>query len=283
MDFPPNPKDKPGYVLEFFDEFEDNHLDTTKWYPYLLPHWSSLERSAARIEVGDGSLKLRIEEDQTPWVDGGERASNLQTVHFSGAKGSRIGQFRHYNPEFVVTQDLPPVRHYTPLFGLFETRLKAVPVVGYHVALWMIGFDEPNAGEIRVFEIHGGNIGVERSRVDYGILTWDDPKLREELYEDYLLINAAEYNIYAVEWTPTHVDFYVNNTKLRTVQQSPQYPMPFMLGIYERPHEVREEDRHIPFPRVCEVDYFRAYRPLGGYRASAKHRMTQNSFRRAYA
>jgi Glycosyl hydrolases family 16 len=227
--------------------------------------WNSLEKSKARFRVSDGSLKLLIEENQEPWIDGGDRASNLQTAHFSGAKGSQVGQFRHYNLEFIVTQDIAPVQHYTPRFGYFETRLKAVPVVGYHVALWMIGFDEPQAGEIRCFEIHGGNVTMEKSRVDYGILCWDDPTLYEEIYEDYLPMNAADYHIYGVERRPKQVDFYVDNVKLRTLHQSPQYPMQFMLGVYERPHEVRAEDSGIPFPRVCEVDYFRGYQPIGGY------------------
>jgi hypothetical protein len=265
MDFPANPVNKPGYVLEFSDEFESTALDSKKWFPYLLPHWSSLERSKARYSVSDGSLKLFVEEKQKPWIDGGDRASNIQTAHFSGAKGSQVGQFRHYNPAFVVTEDLPTVQHYTPRFGYFETRLKAVPIVGYHVALWMIGFNEGQAGEIRAFEIHGANVGKEKSRLDYGILRWDDPTLNEECYEDYLPMNAADYHVYALEWTPTNVDFYVDNVKLRSLSQAPQYPMQFMLGIYERPHELRSEDSHLPFPRVCEVDYFRGYQPIGGY------------------
>jgi hypothetical protein len=265
MDFPANPKDKPGYVLEFSDEFEGVELDTSKWFPYLLPHWSSLERSKAHFKVGDGSLKLLVEKNHESWGDGSDKASNLQTAHFSGEKGSHVGQFRHYNPAFKVTENLPVVQNYTPQFGYFETRIKAVPVVGYHIALWMIGFDEPQAGEIRCFEIHGGNVSTERSRVDYGILKWDDSNLREELYEDWLPIHAADYHIYAVEWAPKHIDFYVDNVKLQSVKQSPQYPMQFMLGIYERPHEVRAEDAHIPFPRVCNVDYFRAYQPIKGY------------------
>ncbi|MGL4609813.1 MAG: glycoside hydrolase family 16 protein [Trueperaceae bacterium] len=265
MDFPPNHKDKGGYVLEFSDEFDGTELDTSKWFPYLLPHWSSLGRSKARFTLRDGSLKLLVEKEQMPWGDGSDRASNFQTANFSGVKGSRVGQFRHYNPNFVVTEDLPVVRNYTPQFGYFETRLKAVPVVGYHVALWMIGFDEAHSGEIRVFELHGGNVGTETSRVDYGVLPWDDPKLREETYEDDVPMNAADYHIYGVEWTPTKVDFYVDNVKLRTLHQSPRYPMQCMRGLYERPRELCPEDSEIPFPRVCEVDYFRAYQPVDGY------------------
>jgi Glycosyl hydrolases family 16 len=262
MDFPANPKEKAGYRLEFFDEFEAGQLDNNKWFPHMLPHWSTLEQSAARYELQDGSLKLLITRDQEPWRENADRASNLQTAHFSGPKGGTLGQFR-YDPTFRDTEDLPTLRHHTPQFGYFEIRIKAVPVVGYHDALWMIGVDAPQAGEIRVLEIHGGHIGLEQSRIDSGILRWDDPRLEKECHEDFLPINAAQFHVYAVEWTLTQVDFYVDNRKLRTIKQSPQYPMQFMLGVYERPFEVLEGDR--VFPKICEVDYFRSYQPIAGY------------------
>lgn len=160
MDFPANNPEKPGYRLEFSDEFENTELDQSKWFSYMLPHWSTLEDSAARYKLENGSLNLLIEHDQQVWLANSDRASNLQTAHYSGAKGSQDGQFR-YNPDFEVTADLPIVNHYTPQFGYFETRIKAVPVVGYHVALWMIGFAAEDAGEIRIFEIHQGNICLE--------------------------------------------------------------------------------------------------------------------------
>jgi Glycosyl hydrolases family 16 len=268
MDFPANDDTKLGYTLEFSDEFNGTQLDQTKWFPYMLPHWSSLEAAAARVALGDDVLKLLIEADQQPWLAGADRASNLQTAHYSGAKGSQIGQFNYF-PQGVVTADIEPVRNYTPHFGYFETRIKAVPVIGYHVALWMVEYDEAQAGEIRVFEIHGGNISTQQSRIDSGVLRWNDPLLTDECYEDVLQIDASEFHVYAVEWTPTHIDFFVDNVKMRTIHQSPNYPMQFMLGIYERPHELLEGDR-TPFPRVCEVDYFRGYQPVGGYPKGAK-------------
>jgi Glycosyl hydrolases family 16 len=260
MDFPANNKEKPGYTLEFSDEFENTTLDPSKWFPFMLPHWSSLKDSAARYKLENGSLKLLIEHDQNVWLANSDRASNLQTAHYSGAKGSKIGQFGYY-PNAVVTADLPMVKNYTPQFGYFETRIKAVPVVGYHIALWMIGFDAVQAGEIRGFEIHGANVAAEKSRVDVGILAWNDPMLHDDCFEDFLNINAAEFHIYAIEWTPTYVDFFVDNMKLRRINQSPQYPLQFMLGVYERPHEILEHSLK-DFPRVCEVDYFRGYQPV---------------------
>ena len=54
MDFPANGKQKLGFTLEFSDEFEDTNLNLTKWFPYMLPHWSTLEDSAARYKLENG-------------------------------------------------------------------------------------------------------------------------------------------------------------------------------------------------------------------------------------
>jgi hypothetical protein len=39
-DFPPNPLGKSGYFLEFYDEFDGDSPNLTKWIPYYLPQWS---------------------------------------------------------------------------------------------------------------------------------------------------------------------------------------------------------------------------------------------------
>jgi hypothetical protein len=253
---------RPGYELDFEDDFDGPDLDRTKWFPYMLPHWSSMARSAARYEVAAGILRLLIERDHERWRDGADRASNLATGSHAGPMGSDIGLFR-FDPTLTVTDDVPEIRNYAPRFGYFETRIRAVPVVGYHVALWMTGVEAAAAGEIRVFEIHGANVRQSGSRIDYGILRWDDPDLRDELYEDPLPIDASEFHTYAVEWTPRQVAFFVDDRERRRVDQSPQYPMQFMLGIYERPEEVVAGGGPEPWPRVMEVDWFRGYRRTG--------------------
>ena len=131
--------------LEFEDTFESGELDTGRWLPYYLPHWSSRERAAARYEVGSG-LTLRIDPDQEPWCpeyDDGVRVSSLQTGSFAGRVGSPTGQHR-FHPEAVVREEQPELRLYTPRYGRFELRARASDDPDAMVALWMIGFeDEP--------------------------------------------------------------------------------------------------------------------------------------------
>lgn len=271
LDFPANPLEKPGYRLEFRDDFQGASLDLNHWLPYYLPHWSSRSRTAARYSLPGDRLRLHIEADQQPWrpeYDGGVRVSSLQTGCFSGPVGSPIGQ-HHFRPGLLVSEEQPLTRLYTPRCGYFETRLKAVPIPGYMVAFWMIGFEEQpeHSAEILICEIFGREMTGQSAQVGYGLRQFGDPEIRSEFYKDTFPIDAAGYHIYAAEWTPSQVTFFIDNVKTRTISQSPQYPMQFMLGIYEIPDQLTREAERTPWPKTCEVDYVRGYQPTSGYSA----------------
>jgi hypothetical protein len=137
QDFPASPVEKPGYVLEWNDEFEGPDLDTRKWLPSYLPHWSSREQSTPRYTFRDGTLVLQITKDQQPWCpefDGEVKASCIQTGLFAGPVGGKRGQLR-FNPDLVVREAQTNVQLYTPLYGYFECRAKAIATPGNHVAL----------------------------------------------------------------------------------------------------------------------------------------------------
>lgn len=265
-DFPRNPIDKRGYQLEFNDDFDEPMLNRNHWIPYYLPHWSSRQQSKPRYHIANSNLILRIDADQPAWCpeyDGEVRCSSLQTGLFAGDVGSNIGQHRFTN-HLIVRETQETQRLYTPQYGYFEARVKAVKSSNTLVALWLIGFeDEPHqSGEITLFELFGNQISDTDSEVRYGIKPIHDPDLQSEFFHDSLPINTTEFHIYAMEWTPTHVDFYVDNEKCQTVQQSPNYPMQFMLNIYDLP---QDDDLQVPYPCQCVVDYIRGYQPLSGY------------------
>ena len=265
QDFPANPIDKPGYILEWNDEFDGPQLDTGKWLPFYLPHWSSRERSRPRYIFRDRMLVLQITEDQEPWCpefDGEVKASCIQTGLFAGPVGSQLGQLR-FNDQVVVREAQTNIQLYTPQYGYFECRARGIDTPGNHVSLYMIGYEDTSekCGEINMFEIFGKDVRATSTIVRYGIHPWRDPKLTDEFYEDLLDINATQFHIYAHEWTPLHIDFYVDNQKIRRTDQSPGYPMQFMLSIYELPGG----DAKSGYPREFVVDYLRAYRPEAGY------------------
>lgn len=270
-DVPANPIEKPGYLLEFHDEFSGPSVDESKWIPYHLPQWSSSRLAKANYRFEDGHLELRIDADQQPWCpeyDGGVRVSSLQTGVLAGPVGSAQGQHR-FNRASVVREAQVNRVTYTPTYGYFETRARGVSVPGNHVALWMIGYEDApeHSSEICICEIFGKNATPTSSKVGYGVHPFSDPKIVDDFREVELAIDITDFHIYAAEWTPTHIDFYVDNQKVGTVQQSPSYPMQFMLGIYERPEEtVPGPPGSSPYPKKFVVDYVRAYQPIGGYR-----------------
>lgn len=271
-DFPANPLQKTGYMLEFNDEFDGAIIDSNKWVPYYLPHWSSRSLSAPRYFFDESNLVLQITRDQPPWCpefDGEIRCSSIQTGAFSGPVGSEVGQHK-FNKRCIVREAQPNIQKYTPQYGYFEFRARGVNSKTNHVALWMIGYEDApeRSGEIAICEIMGAHVSKTKSRVGYGVHPWGDPNLNDEFYEEFLPIDATHYHLYGLEWTPTQIDFYLDNVKIRTIHQSPNYSMQFMLSIYERPFKdegVGINDSSPPYPKRFIIDYFRAYQPNGGY------------------
>jgi hypothetical protein len=250
------------YELEFEDTFEGPELDLSLWLPYYLPHWSSRERSAARYELREGCLHLLITADQQPWCpewDGEIRVSSLQTALFAGPVGSAVGQHR-FHPDAVVREAQENVRLYTPHHGRVELRAKAVDDPYAMVALWMIGYgDEPErTGEICICEIFGRDVGVDQAAVGMGLHPFGDPDIVDDFAAVPLPIDGREFHVYAAEWDPEQVAFFVDGELVRTVGQSPAYPMQLMLDIYDFPPA--EGEAPTDYPKEFVVDYVRGYR-----------------------
>ncbi len=248
--------------LAFEDTFEGGTLDLTRWVPYYLPHWSSRERSAARYELGGGRLRLLIERDQQPWcpeLDGELVVSSLQTGVFAGPLGSPIGQHR-FHPDAVVREEQDDVRLYTPQYGRIEVRCRAIADPRNMVALWMIGYgDRPErSGEICVCEIFGSDVHEDHAAVGMGVHPFGDPALEDDFAKETLPIDARELHVYAADWTPDAVAFFVDGEHVKTVGQSPAYPLQLMLDVYEFPDAPPSPPE--AYPKVFEVDFVRGYR-----------------------
>ena len=130
------------------------------------------------------------------------------------------------------------------------------------VALWLIGYeDEPErSAEICVCEIFGRDVGPDRALVGMGVHPFGDPHIVDDFSVESLPIDAREFHVYAAEWTPEQVAFFVDGELIKTVRQSPAYPMQLMLGIYEFPLEDERETRTSGYPKAFVVDYVRGYR-----------------------
>ena len=216
--------------------------------------------------MSGGSLRLRIDRDQEPWCpefDGDVRVSSLQTGVFAGPVGSSIGQHR-FKPGVVVREAQENVRLYTPLYGRIELRAQATDDPRSMVCLWLIGYeDEPaRSAEICVCEIFGRDVGEREAKVGMGLHPFDDPAIVDEFEAVSVPIDARESHEYACEWLPDRVDFLVDGQRVKTVGQSPGYPMQLMLGIYELPVEGEADPPRdeADYPKTFVVESVRGYR-----------------------
>jgi len=260
--------DRSGYELEVDETFERPQLDDRLWLPYYLPHWSSRAVTRARYDVGGGALRLRIDADQPPWnpeKDGGIRVSGLQTGQSSGPVGSGVGQLQF--AQGLVVREAPPVEAlYTPTYGLFEVELCAIDDPANMIALWMIGFEDApeRSGEICICEIFGRDVATDTARVGMGIHPWADPNLDEDFERVALDIDVREPHWYAAEWQPGRVRFFVDEQLVKTVDESPTYPMQAMLTFYEFADGRESLSPADDYPKVAVVKGFRGWRPVGG-------------------
>ena len=167
--------DLTGYRLDVDERFE-GELDTGRWFPHFLPHWSTLEQSRARFETGDG-LRLIVDGDSELWaphLGDGSRVAHLQTGHFSGPIGSAVGQHR-FRDDLRVRTAAPELALWHLTHGVVEVRAKAIADPDVMVAFWPMGVerDPRDSGELCVFEIFGNELDDTGGRGRYRGLLGD--------------------------------------------------------------------------------------------------------------
>ncbi len=255
--------DRSGYDVVFAEDFDGAELDQARWVPHYLPHWTTPDRSAARYELHRGFLRLRIDADQPAWrpEDGELRVSNLQTATFSGPAGSGRGTHRHRD-DLVVRSPQPPRRLFTPSAGLVEARLRIPADPTCMLAIWLVGLEEDGpdqAGEICIAELYGGRVGPGGSSVTTGIKAHGDPRLREDMADVALDLDATQWHTYSAAWTAGETRLHVDDVLIRRLDQGPGYPLQLMLDLFEFPAGPDRDPA--AYPRHGDVAAVRGYRP----------------------
>lgn len=159
-------------------------------------------------------------------------------------------------------------------YGRIEASIKLPATNGLVPAFWMLPEDDaygwwPESGEIDIME-HPTN---EVSRIygtvhtgAYNSFTGSQPR------GSSIRIPDAEtaFHVYAVEWTPEEMEFYVDEQKYFTFwnlysgSETWPFNQPFyiILNIAVGGGWVGEPDSTSTFPAVMEVDYVRVYQDM---------------------
>ncbi|HET6928781.1 MAG TPA: glycoside hydrolase family 16 protein [Candidatus Acidoferrum sp.] len=176
------------------------------------------------------------------------------------------GITRDYTSARLKTETL-----FTQKYGKFEARIRVPKGQGMWPAFWMLGDDIPTAGwpacgEIDIME----NIGREPATV-HGTIHGPGYSGDNSLGAPYALAGgnfADDFHVFAVEWEPKEIRFYVDGHlyETRTPADLPAgarwaYDHPFflILNLAVGGKWPGNPDASTKFPQQMLVDYVRVY------------------------
>ena len=210
------------------DDFAARELDRTLWFPHHLPHWSSRAAVGRALPASTAtSLRCVVEDDQPPWCpefDGGTRVSSLQTGVLAGPRRQRRRAAPVHRGRRRARGRRPSVRLFTPQYGFFELRAR-VPARPEQHGRALDDRLRGRAGPVRrrsaSLEIFGRDVRPDVAAVGMGVHPFGDPRITDEWAQQPVAVDATGFHVYAVEWTPAHVAFFVDDALVTVVGQSP--------------------------------------------------------------
>ncbi|MDR0626869.1 MAG: discoidin domain-containing protein, partial [Bifidobacteriaceae bacterium] len=288
-DGPANPVVKPGYVLDFQDEFSGTELDSDTWMKAYLPQWSSdyAKTVSENQKVEDGVLTQWITAAQEGWSEqdltkhGSEyhevRSTAIQSynqVYWHDFKGGGLNNYG------IAGDPRYDFEGYTTQYGYFEVRAKKadVPEVsgeynGGHQAFWLVGTDDKTAAS-------------KNSEIDFIETQYNEPdswEINGYGWGDPNYINrwegtnggkkvprgqpTKEYHTYGMEWTPDQLLFYYDNELFFTMDDAPNMPMGMIINLYT---EAGSGHPNSIWPKQWYIDYVRVYKKATGYNEELK-------------
>ncbi len=250
---PPPPA---NYKLVWSDEFsgpDGSSPDSSKWtYDIGGNGW------------GNNELEYYTNRTQNAQIKGGNLVITAQQEAYTGADGVT----RNYTSARLKTQGL-----FSQAYGRFEARIKIPAGQGMWPAFWMLGNDItsvgwPKCGEIDIME----NIGKEPGTVHGSLHGPSTSGPTSDLSAAFSLPAgqnfAGDFHLYAVEWEPGTIRFYVD-TNLYATFTSSQWPAggawvfdhPFfiILNVAVGGSWPGSPDSTTVFPQQMLVDYVRVY------------------------
>jgi len=254
---PSPPPPAGGFTLVWSDEFngaDGSAPDSSKWiYDTGGKGW------------GNNELECYTSLTQNAQVKGGNLV--ITSLH-QPAYACSDGTIRDYTSARLKTQGL-----FSQAYGRFEARIKIPFGQGMWPAFWMLGnnitsVNWPTCGEIDIME----NIGKEPGTVHGSLHGPGTTTLTSDATSSFNLPAGQNFSdafhLYAVEWEPATIRFYVDSNLYATFTQS-QWPAggtwvfdhPFfvLLNVAVGGNWPGSPDTTTVFPQQMLVDYVRVY------------------------
>ncbi len=245
------------------------------------PNGSAVDSSKWVSETGGGGWGNNELESYTrslanAWQQDGNLVIKVLAEKYTGADGVA----RNYTSARLKTQG-----KFSQTYGRFEARIKIPRGQGIWPAFWMLGDDIgklgwPDGGEIDIME----NIGKEPALV-HGTIHGPGYSGEHGISASYGLPGDArfadDFHIYAVEWEPNAIRFYVDDHvyATRTPADLPKgakwvYDHPFfvLLNVAVGGDWPGAPDATTVFPQTMLVDYVSVYERASSENTAAQHR-----------
>ena len=244
-----------SYTLRWADEFDGaagSVPDQAKWnYDVGGNGW------------GNNELETYTRRSDNAFLDGdGHLVIKLLKESFTGQDGIR----RDYTSARLLTKD-----KFSQRYGRIEARIKVPFGQGVWPAFWMLGANIgevgwPTCGEIDIME----NIGREPA-VIHGSLHGPGYSGGSPLTGIYALPAgqkfADDFHIFAVEWEPAAIRFYVDGNLYQTKTPADaagkrwvfDHPFFIILNVAVGGNFPGNPDETTTFPQTMTVDYVRVY------------------------
>jgi beta-glucanase (GH16 family) len=249
-------KPAPAWQLTWSDEFdqpEGSAPDASKWsYDVGGNGW------------GNNELESYTKRPKNAHIEHGALVISAFAESYTGEDGIT----RPYTSARLLTKG-----KFAQQYGRFEARIKIPYGQGLWPAFWMLGADIdragwPACGEIDIFE----NIGKEPGMV-HGTVHGPGYSGSGGIGASYAVAAgrrfADDFHIFAVEWEPRAVRFYVDGKLYNTVSPGRlpagtkwvyDHPFFLLLNVAVGGNWPGSPDASTVFPQTMTVDYVRVYR-----------------------
>ncbi len=271
---------KGDWKLTWNDEFNDESADIGINWAYDLGNgfyfdgdfingWGNNELQcytdhASNVYLEDGSLVIRaIKEDASYTAEG---RTDTQQCSYTSARIKTKGKFAQ-------------------TYGRYEIRAKLPAGIGLWPAIWMLSEDDEYgswaaSGEIDIMENNGNTPETVLGTLHYGAEFPYNTSSGDE-YHFPEGTDATDFHVYALEWEPGEIRWYVDNVLTQTQNAWYTQSDPIEHDLYDYPAPFNKDfhlimnlaiggnflgnpaqsliDKTMSEPKKMEIDYVRIY------------------------
>jgi beta-glucanase (GH16 family) len=238
----------------FADEFTGSNLHRQKWWAITTARQGyhvgpeCFMDDPENIEISNGSLKLRIVQEQS-WFNCAEGSRDQYTTRWTSGSLTTLGYFAQAYGRFEVRSRLPGVR---------------VPGMGTTFWLWPHDASRygpwPFSGEVDWLEWYSA---VPDENIPFIHYVGSRPNQNGGTTAHCPISDPTAWHTYTLEWTPAEMTILIDGQHCHTDRWAPLLPwihpqpfdQPFSIALTTALTKHFDPATTGPFPAATEIDY----------------------------